>query len=299
MTGNPHYSIVVLTYAREEILAQTLSCLAGHLAGREDYELILVDNNPERHDREALLSRFHSAQVLWDGRNKGVVARNLGFAAARGQVVVLLDDDVFVQTPDFLDLLGARFAADPKLGAITVSKRVRGDNRRRVDLIPHTDKSVDLTRPFETFRFVGGCVGFSAQALRETGGFLPDFFYGLEEIELSYRLIDAGWKILYEPAVVCEELEHPAGRRPKRQVQADRLTNKLIISFLHMPSPYVWINFLAFPPYAFFFAGGEMDVALALRQFLAWLKKPERLRRRPIGHQARAYIRACGGSLWR
>lgn len=213
--------------------------------------------------------------------------------------MVLLDDDVFVQTPGFLDILGARFAADPRLGAITIAKHVRGDTRRRVDLIPHTDKAIDLTRAFETFRFVGGFVGFRAVALKDTGGFLPDFFYGLEEIELSYRLIDAGWKILYDPEVVCEELEHPAGRRPKRQVQADRLTNKLIISFLHMPSPYVWINFLAFPPYAFVFAGGEMDVMLALRQFVAWLRKPDRLRRRPIGREARAYVRACGGSLWR
>lgn len=299
MNADPHYSIVVLTFAREEILGETLSCLAGHLAGRDDYELIVVDNNPEQFDRTTLLSRFHRAQVLWDGANKGVVARNLGFAAARGNYIVLLDDDVFVQTPAFLDIIGARFDADPRLGAVTVSKHVRGDTRRRVDLIPHTDKAVDLTRPFETFRFVGGCVGFRAEALKQTGGFLPDFFYGLEEIELSYRLIDAGWQILYEPAVVCEELEHPAGRRPKRQVQADRLTNKLIISFLHMPSPQIWINFLAFPPYAWFFARGEMDVALALRQFAAWLRKPGRPRRRPIRAEARNYIRACGGSLWR
>lgn len=299
MSGAVRFSIVVLTFAREAILAETLGCLADHLAGRYDYELILVDNNPERQDRAALLARFHNAQVLWDGVNKGVVARNLGFAAAQGDYIVLLDDDVFARTPGFLDVLGTRFDADPGLGAVTVAKHVRGDTRRRVDLIPHTDKRVDLARPFETFRFVGGLVGFRAKALREVGGFLPDFFYGLEEIELSYRLIDAGWKILYEPAVACEELEHPAGRRPKRQVQADRLTNKLIISFLHMPSPQVWINFLAFPPYAWFFARGEMDVALALRQFIAWLRKPERPRRRPIGPQARNYIRACGGSLWR
>ena len=299
MTNELRHSIVVLTYAREDILAQTLARLADHLVGRDDYELIVVDNNPDRHDRQTLLNRFHQAHVLWDGANKGVVARNLGLAAARGRHIVLLDDDVFIETPDFLDILGARFDADPRLAAVTVAKYVRGDTRRRVDLVPHTDKSVDLTRPFETFRFVGGCVGFRAQALQQTGGFLPDFFYGLEEIELSYRLIDAGWKILYEPAVVCEELEHPAGRRPKRLVQADRLTNKLIISFLHMPAPHVWINFLAFPPYAFFFAKGEMDVFRALRQFATWLRKPGRARRKPIRAQTQDYIRACGGSLWR
>jgi GT2 family glycosyltransferase len=299
MTIAPHFSIVILTYAREAILAQMLDRLAGHLTGREDYELILVDNNEGQVDRTAQLAPFHIARHLWDGTNKGVVARNLGFEAARGEVVVLLDDDVFVDTPDFLDRFGARFAAEPRLGCVTIRKYVRGETRRRVDLIPHTDKSIDLTRPFPTFRFVGGCVGFRAETLRDTGGFLPDFFYGLEEIELSYRIIDRAWTILYDPDIVCEELEHPAGRRPKKLVQSDRLTNKFIISFLRMPSPYVWLNLIAFPPYAYFFSGGEMDVPLAVRNFIAWLRRKDRLRRQPIGPAARAYIRHCGGHLWR
>jgi Predicted glycosyltransferases len=295
----PRFSIIVLTYAREAILAETLARLADYLGDRSDYELILVDNNPEPHDRSGLLDRFACVKVLWDGVNKGVAARNLGFDAAAGEYLILLDDDVFVETRDFLDVVAQRMDADPAIGAVTIAKHVRGETRRRVDLIPHTDKNVDLTQPFETFRFVGGFVAFRADALRETGGFLPDFFYGLEEVELSYRMVNRGWKILYDPAIVCEELEHPAGRRPKRDVQAERLANKLIISFLHMPSPYVWINYLLFPPYAFYRAEGDIDLMRAFRQFFAWLGKPGRRRRDPIDARARSYIRACGGSLWR
>ena len=295
----PRYSIIVLTFAREPVLAELLDQLAGHLVGRGDYELILIDNNVERIDRTTALERFHAVRTLWDGANKGVVARNLGLDAARGEVVVLLDDDVFVETPDFLDRFSARFATDARIGAITVAKRVRGETRARPDLIPHTDKRIDLSRPFPTFRFVGGCVGFRRQAVREVGGFLPDFFYGLEEIELSYRLIDRGWTILYDPEIRCEELEHPAGRRPKRLVQSDRLTNKFIISFLRMPAPHVWLNLLVFPFYAYVFARGEMDMPRAVRQFVQWLRRPGRPRRQPIGWPARRYIKACGGHLWR
>ena len=114
--GPPRYSIVILTYAREAILAKVLDRLADHLAGRQDYELILIDNNVEALDRAGQLVPFHKTQLLWDGVNKGVVARNLGFEAARGEIVVMLDDDVFVDTPDFLDRFGARFAADGRLG---------------------------------------------------------------------------------------------------------------------------------------------------------------------------------------
>lgn len=295
----PRFSIVVLTFARDAILAQMLERLRSYIGGREDVELILVDNNPPSVEREQLLKGFAHARLVGDGVNHGVVARNDGFGAARGEFVILLDDDVFVETPDFLERFGALFDADPKLGAVTIRKYVRGETRRRVDLIPHTDKTIDLTRPFQTFRFVGGCVGFRGRTLAEVGGFLPDFFYGLEEIELSYRIIDAGWTMRYEPEIVAEELEHPAGRRPKRDVQTDRLANKYIISFLRMPFPYVIVNYALFTPYLFFFAGGEVSVAGAAKQFVRWLLRSGRLPRKPIGPAAVAYIRACGGAVWR
>jgi GT2 family glycosyltransferase len=302
MTGPespPRFSIVILTYARDAIMIDVLDRLAAHLDGRSDYELILVDNNPDRADREQWLKPFAQSQYLWTGRNKGVIARNDGFDAARGDIIILLDDDVFIETPDFLDHFGRLFEEDPKLGAVTVRKHVRGETRRRPDLIPHTRKDVDLDKPFKTFRFVGGCVGFRTQTLREVGGFLPDFFYGLEEIELSYRIIDAGWTILYTPKIVAEELEHPAGRRPKREVQTDRLANKYIISYLHMPFPQILANYAFFTPYLMFFARGEVSVWGAIKQFAKWLRTPGRPARTPISAKTSRYIRACGGAVWR
>jgi GT2 family glycosyltransferase len=295
----PRFSIVILTFSRDAILAEILDRLRATLGDRVDYELILVDNNVELGDRAALLDGFVTARLLREGRNKGVVARNDGIAAARGEFVILLDDDVFVETPDFLDRFAAHFAMEAKCGAVTIRKHVRGETRRRVDLIPHTRKDIDLDHPFRTFRFVGGCVGFRAAMLAEVGGFLPDFFYGLEEIELSYRIVDAGWTILYAPDIAAEELEHPAGRRPKRAVQTDRLANKYIISYLRMPFPEILVNFALFTPYAMFFARGDVSVPGAVGQFVRWLRRRDRIARKPISRAAAAYIRSCGGAVWR
>lgn len=295
----PRFSVVVLTYARDAVLAETLARLATTLGPRDDYEVILVDNNLARADREALLARFPQHQYLFSGGNKGVHARNDGFDAAKGEIVVLLDDDVFVETPAMLDIFARRFEEDDRLGAITIRKHVRGETRRRVDLIPHTRKDVDLQSTFLTFRFVGGCVAFRTATLRETGGFLPDFFYGLEEIELSYRIIDAGWRIRYEPEVSCEELEHPAGRDAKRRVQTQRLANKYIISYLRMPFPEVIVNAALFTPYLLMRQRGQASVVGAVRQFWRWTRTPGRPPRKAISRQTAAYIRSCGGSVWR
>jgi GT2 family glycosyltransferase len=295
----PRFSVVILTYARDAVLAEVLERLHATLGSRDDYEVILVDNNAERGDREAMLAPFPRRRYLFEGRNKGVHARNDGFDAARGEYIVLLDDDVLVETPDMLDRFARRFEEDDRLGAITIRKHVRGETRRRVDLIPHTRKDVDLASSFLTFRFVGGCVAFRTKALRETGGFLPDFFYGLEEIELSYRIIDAGWRIRYDPDVSAEELEHAAGRKPKREVQTQRLANKYIISYLRMPFPEVLVNAALFTPYLMFRAGGEASVIGAIRQFAAWRKRSGRPERAPISRRTADYIRECGGSVWR
>lgn len=295
----PKFSLVLLTYARDDVLAEVLAQLHDQVGARADVELILVDNNLPDPARDALLAPFARARRVGNGVNRGVAARNDGFAAALGEIVVLLDDDVFIQTPDALERFAAIFAADPRVGVVTTAKHVRGETRRRPDLIPHTNKRIDLTRPFETFRFVGGCVGFRRRTLDNVGGFLPDFFYGLEEIEMSYRIIDAGWTIRYEPGIVVEELEHPAGRKPKRMVQTQRLTNKYIISWLRMPFPYIVANYLLFTPYLLVRAGGEASVPGAVAGFVRWLRRPDRPRRQPIGPAARAYIRRCGGAVWR
>jgi GT2 family glycosyltransferase len=295
----PRFSVVVLTYARDFLLAEVLERLYQHAGARTDYELLLVDNNPKSAGREALLAQFPASHHFWDGVNKGVVGRNIGIDAARGDYILVVDDDVLMETDDFLSVFERVFDAEPDVGAVTISKHVRGETGKRVDLIPHTSKNVDLSATFLTFRFVGGCVGFRREALREVGGFLPDFFYGMEEIELSYRLIDAGWKIRYSPDVRIEELEHPAGRKPTRESQTDRLTNKYIISWLHMPFPHIVANYAFFTPYIAYRVRGQIKIGSAIAQFARWLGRTNRPLRKPLSRQAQNYIKACGGALWR
>lgn len=295
----PVYSIVILTYARDGVVQELLAELMGHLGDRQDYEVILVDNNVDDVDRGAWLEPFAQGRWLQIGFNKGVVARNDGMAAARGEIIILVDDDCFVQTPDFLDQFGAAYSQDPKIGAVTTRKFIGKTMTVRRDIIPHTDKSIDLLQPFFTFRVVGGVMSFRKAMFDRVGGFSADFFYGLEEIEYAYRIVEAGWKILYTPAIVSLELEHEGGRRPAIEVTTNRLTNKYIISYLHMPFPHILMNYALFTPYTLIFYRGQTNVPKAIMDFARWLRRPDRPKRRPIGREAKSYIRACGGSLWR
>jgi GT2 family glycosyltransferase len=292
-------SVVILTYARDPSLAATLQSLRAAVGGRSNVEVILVDNNVDDVDRSAMVSGFPHWQWVRTGSNKGVSARNDGMDAARGEILVLLDDDVLIQTPGALEIFEADFAAHPEVGVVNVRKLDGATMSVLPECVPHTRKDLDIEQPFFTFRFVGGLVGVRRRLHRELGGFSRDLFYGEEEREYSYRIIKAGWKIYYEPRISAVETNNPGGRRSRKSLRTEILANRYIISFLHRPAPVMVFDFLVFTAYLFALERGRLGVGTAVGRFLAWLRKPGRARRNPIGPAERAYIRACGGTIWR
>ncbi len=293
------FSIVILTYARDDALALTLDRLRWALAGRGDVEVILVDNNVDDRDRTSMIADFTHHRLVRTGSNKGVSARNDGMDVAVGEWLVLLDDDVLIETQGFLDIFASVFDTQPKVGVVNVQKLDSKTMTLLPECVPHTRKSIDTSAPFETFRFIGGLVAMRRVVHGALGGFSPDFFYGAEEREYSYRIIKAGWKIYYSPDVVAIETNHEGGRKPRAQLRTETLLNTYIIAFLHKSWPVLVADVTLFTVFLWIKERGQIDVGSALRRFHAWLKRPDRARRQPMTQAAVDYIRACGGATWR
>jgi GT2 family glycosyltransferase len=150
----------------------------------------------------------------------------------------------------------------------------------------------------KTFRFQGNGFAIRRATFERCGLMAEDFFYGLEEIDYAYRVIKAGFEILYLPEIRMMEHNHPGGRRPEARVQRMRLTNKFMISFMHLPLAYLIINIPLFSLYVLKLNRGRVNVPGALADFAAWAWRNRR-RRQPIDRRTRAYIRACGGQVWK
>lgn len=119
-------------------------------------------------------------------------------------VVVDLDDDGLLISPDVFTRLAALYEGDPGLGI--VSFRVadeRGRTQRRH--VPRL-RAADPMRGGLVTTFLGGGHGLSMEMLEEVGGWPEAFFYAHEETDLAWRAMDAGWQVLYEPRLV---LQHP------------------------------------------------------------------------------------------
>jgi teichuronic acid biosynthesis glycosyltransferase TuaG len=89
----PLVSVVVTTYNRKELLAETLNSIINQ--SFQDFELIVVDNF-SNYDFFGFIEGFENKKIIpFQNQNNGIIAanRNLGIQKAKGKFVAFCDDD--------------------------------------------------------------------------------------------------------------------------------------------------------------------------------------------------------------
>ncbi|MGW0855060.1 glycosyltransferase family 2 protein [Streptomyces sp. NPDC002690] len=165
--------------------------------------------------------------------------RNVGLArlAELGDVdvVIELDDDGLLVEKNVFSTVQDLFTADPVLGI--VGFRIadeHGETQRRH--IPRLRASDPMRRGHVT-AFLGGAHAFSMKMLAGTGLWPAEFFFTHEETDLSWRALDSGWNILYEPDLL---LQHPK-TSPARHAVYHRMTarNRVWLARRNLPAPLI------------------------------------------------------------
>ncbi len=98
MNHEPIISVVICTYNNADSLAITLQQLSVQVTQRkENFEIILVDNNSPDHTKKTYLNFSHDASIassyFFEARQGLSHARNTGVANARGKYILFTDDD--------------------------------------------------------------------------------------------------------------------------------------------------------------------------------------------------------------
>jgi GT2 family glycosyltransferase len=197
-------SVVVCTVDREVALRDTLDALRRQTFSA--FEVVVV-NGPSADGTAAFLSSLGDAVRVRSNPERHLSrSRNLGIAAAAGDLVAFLDDDA-VPEPRWLEELVAPFAADARLGAagglVLDHTGVRAQWRHLV-AFRTGDHDFDRLPPFDDvvgpgadpFLYVpGGNSAFRRAALAEIGGFDEEIEYNFDETEVCLQLHDAGWGV--------------------------------------------------------------------------------------------------------
>lgn len=201
--GMPSVTVVVPVRDRAAALAR---CLAG--AGRE-HPVLVVDDGSADPDAVAAVCGDYGAGLIRRPVSGGpAAARNTALAAVTSDLVAFLDSDC-VPPPGWVVALAGHLA-DPLVAAVAPRIVPAAPGPRRpagasLDLGPASARVAPLTKV--------AYVPTAALLVRRAalgGGFDAALRYG-EDVDLVWRLIAAGWRVRYEPAVRVAH-DEPAGR---------------------------------------------------------------------------------------
>lgn len=191
----PLVSVCILSYNRKSDLAHTLELLQRDPYGR--LELLVADNASVDGTPELLHKRFPDVRLFTHPENIGIDALNTAFRAARGEIILVLDDDSWPE-PGAITRAVARFEEKPPLGLLACDI-IEPKSRKRWDMAYLPLHPGHGPQPWHCFV---GCGFFVRTALlRAMGGYPEDFFLYANEAPVAAEVLLRGYDIEFLPEV--------------------------------------------------------------------------------------------------
>lgn len=236
-------SIVIPTAAtpdedgRPLVLQAIEACLA---AGADDLEVLLVVGDECRTDP---LSLSNDPRVRVVRRPPGdwsfSVAANLGILEATHPVVVLLNDDVEMIDSQWLGRLLAHLA-DPTVGAVGALLLYPDRTCQHVGMIvddayplhPFVGRTVaeleslDADLAHDCIAVTAACLAARRADLLEVGGLSEDLPFGFNDVDLCYKLLRSGRRIVVEPSARLVHHESASREPVTRAWEWDRFIGR-------------------------------------------------------------------------
>jgi GT2 family glycosyltransferase len=189
-------------------------CLESLRAQDEPHHLVIVDNASADQTAQLLCDRYPEAQVVRLAINTGFAGgAQAGLDAITTGYVAFLNNDAIAQ-PGWLRELVAALDADQTIAAATSRLVLLGDGRINNAGGALTRWGAGYDRGYgapdgppydqgtDVAAFCGGACLLRTEAAREVGGFPTEFFLYYEDMDLSWRLGRAGWRIRYVPTAI-------------------------------------------------------------------------------------------------
>lgn len=228
MQALPTVAAVVLSMGNRPVeLARALESLLTQEG--VELDVVLVGNGWEPSGIPAGVRTVHLPD------NVGIPeGRNVGARAARGEIVFFYDDDASLPTTDVLARLAAEFERDERVGVV----QPRGADPTG---LPTPRRWVPRLRAGsggaggDVVVFWEAVCTVRRRAFEEVGGWPGHFWYGHEGVDLAFRLVDAGWRLVYRPDIV---VNHPATQASRHAVfYRMNARNRVWVAKRNLPHP--------------------------------------------------------------
>jgi GT2 family glycosyltransferase len=215
-------------------------------------EVLVVDDGAVDGAAARTAESFPGVRALRLESNGGFCrAVNAGVAATSGEIVEVLNDDTEV-TSGWADAALARFS-DPTIAAVTPLVLLGAPGEEAPMLVDSTGDCYHVAgiarkrghgerlwaghfQPGPVFGASGSSSFFRRSVLEQVGGFPEEFVAYFDDVDLSFRLHRAGYRVFYEPASrVYHRLSSSYGR-PRGELLALQSRNEELVFWRNLPA---------------------------------------------------------------
>lgn len=283
-------SIIIPNYNGEELLKKNLPKVieaTEYFKSKTDsfVEIIIVDDGSTDNSIEVIKNDSSKFKIIKNDKNLGFASSiNRGVSEAYGEIVVLLNTDVSPEKEFLIPLVKHLsnkniFAVGCMDKSIENGKTVlrgRGLGKWEKGFLVHRRGEVNKTN---TLWVSGGSGAFSRSVWNKIGGFneLYHPFYW-EDIDLSYRALKSGFKLIFEPKSIVLH-EHESGVIKKKyspfQIKTVSYKNQFIFVWVNATDLNLQLLHIFWLPYHLVRALTKRDFALILGFFQAFVLLPK------------------------
>ena len=233
-------SVLIVNWRTPEHLASLLESLRAYPASGAQ-EVIVVDNDPEYFDVDSFRQRFPEVMFLPQAANLGFAAgNNVAYASSRGEYLVLLNPDTEV-TEGALDSLIAFLKEHPAAGIVSPQLILPdGSVQDSCRQFPYPlgilwvalrlHRMFPKSRTFGAYRMtyfdhqttrevdqpMASCWVMPRKVIEEVGFFDEDFPILFNDVDLAWRVKQAGWEIWF---TADAQVKHVGAQGTKRAGQ--------------------------------------------------------------------------------
>jgi GT2 family glycosyltransferase len=235
-------SIIIVTWNSEDFIRNCLDSILL-LGDRVRHEIIVVDNASSDQTVKIVREFYPEADLIENRTNLGYArANNQGIEQAQGRYLLLLNPDTQLMDGS-LSSMGELIEGDPRIGALG-PKLLNPDRSTQAScrefprfstliweftglsrLFPNS-KTFGAWRmgyfAFDQFREVdqpmGSCLMLRKETLEQIGSFDENFSMFFNDVDLCYRIKEAGWKIYFHPDARVIHHGGASTRKAKRRM---------------------------------------------------------------------------------
>ncbi|RFS17935.1 glycosyltransferase family 2 protein [Emticicia sp. C21] len=311
----PKVAIVILNYNGQGFLERFLPSVIQHSSG---HEVVVADNASTDTSVTFLKQNYPNIRLIQLPHNGGFTG---GYNQALKQVqttyYVLLNSDIEV-TPNWVDPIIELMDTNPKIAACQPKIKdyykptyfeyagaaggfidwlgypfCRG---RIFDTCEEDTGQYDNTR--EIFWATGACMFVRAAVFHQLGGFDTKFFAHMEEIDLCWRMKNAGYQIFYSPASTVYHVGGGTLHKSNPRKTFLNYRNGLAMMYKNLPANQLFTTIFArlvldgVSSIKFLLAGSFKDIWAILKAHFAFYGMIPTLERKSSKHLKNIYPRS-------